>query len=51
MVKYYGTKVVKHPQGWYYKVAFLSPKKTLGYSKMLSAWKYVNRKKTYMKIK
>ena len=38
MKKTYGTsKIIKHPQGFEYKVKFLSPEKTLGYSEMIFA--------------
>jgi len=42
--KYYGTKIV-HTPGFSYKVAFLSPAKSLGNSKMLSAWTMHGKKK------
>ena len=39
MVKIYGiSKIIKHPQGWSYIVAFLTKAKTLKNSRLLCAW-------------
>jgi len=39
MKKYYGHAVIRHPDGWYYLVAYLDDKLTLKNSQMLLAWK------------
>lgn len=39
MKKYYGHAVIRHPEGWYYLVAFLDDKVSLKNSQMLLAWK------------